>query len=276
MGVGIVIVWPPDAEGSERAEATSMRLVAHGVTDVGRKRRHNEDALLCAPERGLFVVADGLGGHASGEVASQEAVETILSWLIREDAVIQQLHRTPDNPRALAAARRTVENAVKGATYHIFSMAEQDTAKSGMGTTISLLLVVDHIGLVAQVGDSRIYRMRQGVVEQLTDDHTLVAMQVRDGLLTAEEATRVPHRNVITRAVGSHDYVEVDTLATEVLPGDTFLLCTDGLHGYLDVEELPMFLTEPPELAAPMLVDLANQRGGKDNITAVVVNVERT
>jgi protein phosphatase len=144
----------------------------------------------------------------------------------------------------------------------------------GMGTTVSMMLLAGSIAVVAQVGDSRIYRVRSGVATQLTDDHTLIAMQLRDGLLTPEEARRARHRNVITRAVGSHEYVQVDTRALGVVAGDTYMLCTDGLHGYVSIDELSALLADAPERSAARLVDLANERGGRDNITAVVVRVE--
>lgn len=250
------------------------RLRSCGATDIGRKRKHNEDAYGIDEEHGLFVVADGLGGHAAGEVASNEAVEVILAWIRREYDALRAVAARPGDEDAQIEARRVVERAVMAATYHVYAMAEYDADKAGMGTTTSVLAIAGTTAVTAQVGDSRIYVVRDGVARQLTDDHTLIAMQIRDGLITPEEAARAPHRNVITRAVGSHEYVEVDTGAYPVLPGDRFLVCTDGLHGYLANEEVPALLSDRPEVAAPNLIRLANQRGGRDNITAVVVAVE--
>ena len=132
---------------------------------------------------------------------------------------------------------------------------------------------MDTHAVVAQVGDSRIYLVREGSVYQLTEDHTLVAWQVKQGIISEAEAELSPHKNVITRAVGSRDYVQVDTQTVEIGPGDRFLLCSDGLHGYLQDEEIVPFLTLGPDLAVNKLIDLANQRGGRDNITSVVVEL---
>jgi serine/threonine protein phosphatase PrpC len=161
------------------------------------------------------------------------------------------------------------------ATYLIHSMAEFDDSKAGMGTTLSVLLLLGRVAVVGQVGDSRIYLTRDDQIAQITDDHTLIAAQIREGMITEEEARFAPHRNVITRAVGSHEYVEVDTRVVETVPGDRFLLCTDGLHGYIETEEEVLrHLGLPIDEAARTLIDLANTRGGKDNITAIVVEVE--
>jgi protein phosphatase len=143
-----------------------------------------------------------------------------------------------------------------------------------MGTTVSALLVTDSHAVIAQVGDSRIYLMREGVVYQLTEDHTLVAWQVKQGIISEAEAALSPHKNVITRAVGSRDYVQVDTQTIEVGPGDRFLVCSDGLHGYLQDPEIGPILELGAQAAVARLVDLANSRGGRDNITAVVVEID--
>jgi protein phosphatase len=251
------------------------RLRSYGITDIGRRRKHNEDAFGLDEALGVFVVADGLGGHAAGEVASNEAVEVIVNWIRREYDPLRRVATTPGDEDALVDARRVVERAVMAATYHVFSIAEYDVDKAGMGTTTSVLAIAGRTAVTAQVGDSRIYLVRNGIATQLTDDHTLIAMQLRDGLITPEEAVTAPHRNVITRAVGSHEYVEVDTGAYPVAPGDRFLVCTDGLHGYLSDDEIVSYLADAPETAAKRLVELANQRGGRDNITAIVVNILR-
>jgi protein phosphatase len=158
----------------------------------------------------------------------------------------------------------------------VFGYGEQDPAARGMSTTLSALLGIPigatGAGLVGQVGDSRVYRVRAGEVAQLTEDHTLVNYKLKRGLITAEEAATSPARNVITRAVGHRDYVQVDVCLIEVEPGDVFLLCSDGLHGYLaDDEIVPILSDGPVELAPERFIALANHRGGRDNITAVVV-----
>ncbi len=247
---------------------------SHGQSDVGRVRKHNEDSYLLDDQIGLYVVADGLGGHAAGEVASEEAVHTIRGWVRRERGRVEGLLNDPYDPGLQAAAENILRGAVQAATYFVFSMAEFDESKSGMGTTTSVLMLLGRVAVIAQVGDSRIYLARDEQIAQVTEDHTLIAAQIREGMLTAEEARYAPHRNVITRAVGSHDYVEVDTRVVETVPGDRFLLCTDGLHGYLEHDEEALhFLQMSPIAATQNLINLANDRGGKDNITAVVVEV---
>lgn len=248
---------------------------SHGHTDVGRVRKHNEDAFIIDESLHLYVVCDGLGGHAAGEVASEETVYTIRAWVRRELPKIEGLLHDPYDQDLQAQAEKILSTAVQAATYMVHSMAEFDDTKAGMGTTTSVLLLLGRVAVVAQVGDSRIYLARDGQIAQITDDHTLIAMQIREGMLTEEEAKHAPHRNVITRAVGSHEYVEVDTRVVETVPGDRFLLCTDGLHGYFDVnEELLEYLALPAEQATRNLIDTAIARGGRDNITAIVVEVE--
>lgn len=245
---------------------------ASARTDVGCVRELNEDSFLCEPELGLFVVADGLGGHAAGEVASREAIDVIHSWLLREfpQGKREALYRAQgaDAPHWL---RRLLERAVQAATYHVFAIAESDARHSGMGTTISALLLFGERAFFAQVGDSRIYQMRAGNLRQLTDDHTLIAQYLREGLITQEEAAQSDYHNLITRAVGSQDYVEVDTGVASAKPGDLFVLCTDGLHNYLEPQELLSYSELRPEDATLSLINLARERGGKDNITTVVV-----
>lgn len=247
-----------------------------GRTDVGRKRPHNEDSLFADDGLGLYVVADGVGGHAKGEIASAEAVDQIVSWVRGKDtqAAVSAWLAEPseDNRRVL---RRQVESGVQQACYMVFGMAEQDPDRKGMSTTISALLVAGDLGLIGQVGDSRVYRLRGGKAVQLTEDHTLVNYKLKRGLITAEEAAAAPGKNVITRAVGHKDYVEVDTLAIDVQPGDRYLLCSDGLHGYAELADIQLVLGLPTlEAAAAQFIELANDRGGKDNITALVLAVD--
>jgi serine/threonine protein phosphatase PrpC len=169
--------------------------------------------------------------------------------------------------------KRVLESAVQGATYMVFGLAEQDRSKVGMGTTLSAMMRTPDGAILAQVGDSRIYRVRGGVVTQLTQDHTLINWQLQNGLITEEEAKTSRQKNVITRAVGNKDYVQVDTFEVDAEPGDVFLLCSDGLHGYLKEDEIPGLVVRGPELAVEGFIDLANGRGGKDNITVVLVSV---
>jgi serine/threonine protein phosphatase PrpC len=264
----------PRRGSSAPADSTPpITRVGTGLTDLGRKRKGNEDALFVDDELGLYVVADGMGGHAAGEVASQEAVETIYGMVKRGLAKCQPLH-DPVSDDEVRSACRLMESAVQAATYMVFSMAELDRGKTGMGTTISALLISGDYAITAQVGDSRIYRVYGEELEQLTEDHTLIAWQLKQGLITPQEATVSPHRNVITRAVGNREYVEVDTRILGLAAGDRFLLCSDGLHGYLQELDIVPIVQLGGQPAVKRFIDLANERGGKDNITAVLVELD--
>jgi protein phosphatase len=251
-----------------------MKLVSVAKTDVGRKRKLNEDSFLVDEALGLFVVADGMGGHAAGEVASKEAVETLRDAMLGQAAVIEAARADP-NPENTEAVRKLVEFAVQSAAYQVFAMTEVDPSRKGMGTTVSMLLVQPVAAFIAHVGDSRIYVMRKGIAKVATTDHTFVNALVQQGRMTAEQAQKSRYSNVLLRAVGSKDYVEVDTRMIRHAPGDVFMLCSDGLHGYLKTEELPQ-LIDPNDLtvSADRLVQAANDRGGKDNITTVLVRVD--
>ena len=250
-----------------------LRRTGTGFTDLGRKRQTNEDAFYLDDMLGLYVVADGMGGHAAGEVASQEAVETVFGMVKRGIANLHELE-DPVQEEDVRNACRLMESAVQAATYMVFSMAEMDRGKSGMGTTISAMLVLGEYAITAQVGDSRIYRIRGAEVEQLTEDHTLIAWQLKQGLITPQEAKKSPHRNVITRAVGNRDYVQVDTGLVQLFAGDRFLLCSDGLHGYLRELDICPIVRLGGEHAVKRFIELANERGGKDNITAILVEID--
>jgi protein phosphatase len=241
-------------------------LRSFGRTDVGRHRRANEDAMFRDDALHLYVVADGMGGHAAGDVASSEAVDTIHGMVKRG---LSQSGATIDEVRAC----RLLEGAIQAATYMLFAIAEVDRDKSGMGTTISSALVVGRSLVTGQVGDSRIYQIRDAKAEQITEDHTLIAWQMKQGIISADEAKTSPHRNVITRAVGNRDYVEVDTSVVAIEPGDRYLLCSDGLHGYLELDEVASIAALGGDVAVDRFIDIANSRGGRDNITAVLVEI---
>lgn len=241
-------------------------------TDVGRHRKSNEDAFFRDDELGLYIVADGMGGHAAGEIASHEAVDAILGMIKRGMPTIGKVDGVLDETQARAACR-LMEGAIQAATYIVYAIAELERDKLGMGTTISAALVLGRSLVTGQVGDSRIYQIRGKEAVQLTEDHTLLAWQVKQGLLTPDEAARATHRNVITRAVGNRDYVEVDTAVINIEPADRYLLCSDGLHGYLLTDEIPDIAALGGDKAVEKFIALANGRGGKDNITAVLVEV---
>ena len=230
---------------------------------------------MCDDALGLYVVADGVGGHAKGEVASQESVEQLCGFVRQGRPLIADFLKEPGRDDKRESVRRLLESAVQSACYMVFGLAELDPSQKGMSTTISALLIADGYGVLAQVGDSRIYRVRQGVGQQLTEDHTLVNYKLKQGLISAADARTMKGKNVITRAVGHKDYVEVDTREIEVQPGDRYLLCSDGLHGYLQEGELEGLLSDASPGEAPhRFVQLANERGGKDNITVVLVFVD--
>ncbi len=251
-----------------------MHRYGQGLSDLGKKRLTNEDSFFCDDELGLYVVADGMGGHNAGEVASQEAIDTLTDMVRRERATLEALEAPEVSTDTVRRSLRLLESAVQASTYMIFGIAQVDPDQQGMGTTVSALLLRGNYGITAQVGDSRVYLTRDRKTYQLTEDHTLIAWQLKQGVITEEEAARSPHKNVITRAVGSREYVQVDTRAFLVQAGDSFLLCSDGLHGYLSDEEIPTLMQLGPQRAARQFIEIANQRGGKDNITAVVIELE--
>jgi serine/threonine protein phosphatase PrpC len=249
-----------------------MHIEALGQTDVGKKRDHNEDYLLLEPELGLYVVCDGMGGHAAGEVASEHAATTV-HRVIGENRPILDAFKEKDSPETREKLIGLVEKSVQQACGEIFNMAQGDSGQHGMGTTLIMMLVVGDKGLMGHVGDSRLYMTRQGQIHQLSEDHSYCTEMIKRGKMTREQARNSPYANVITRAVGIQESVQVDTLLFDILPGDTFLLCSDGLCGYTeDPNELAEFLSTPEHDTLPQkLIDLANERGGKDNITAVIV-----
>ncbi len=248
-----------------------IALEAFGLTDVGRKRQHNEDAMLLDKAIGLYVVADGMGGHAAGEVASARAAEVVKATIAANVKVLKDLGRDASQGNRANAAS-LVEGAVQKACADIYKMALADSSKRGMGTTFVCLAVAGSAGVIGHVGDSRVYLLREGQCHRLTEDHTLVAAQLKAGTITKDQAATSQYRNVITRAVGIQESCQVDTLVVDLLPGDLFLLCSDGMHGYINDEELvPLAKSVPPRDLPAKLVALSNERGGKDNITAVVV-----
>ncbi len=244
-------------------------------TDVGRKRSDNEDNFLIDKRLRLFVVADGMGGHASGEIASAMAVHGIRDVLDQERDILDVYD--DDDPKSHVEVCTLLEYAVHYTCAQIFEKARREPEKRGMGTTLVVLLIIGARGFIAYVGDSRIYLLRGGIVYQLTEDHSLKNELIRMGKISAEEFDTSPYanlKNAMTRAVGVYESVEVDTLDFDIIPGDSFMLCSDGLYEYLSDEDIANAIGLPELREVPgMLIDSANQRGGKDNITSVVVQV---
>lgn len=244
-----------------------LKLVIHGVTDVGMNREHNEDAIGWDTNIGLVLLADGMGGHNAGEVASELAVTTIREAL--QDVLIPELVEA--NVINFADA---VREAVVYANEEIHQQAHERQECAGMGTTLVLTLFHGDKVTYAHVGDSRIYRYHQGEISQVTSDHSLVQEMVDNGYLSEEEALISTNRNLITRALGIAPEVEVDVETATVDKDDIYLMCSDGLSDLIDENDMQAILTQNrTELAkaAQAMVDLANARGGSDNISVILV-----
>jgi serine/threonine protein phosphatase PrpC len=254
-----------------------MELSFWAATDVGKKREANEDNFLVDQALSLFVVADGMGGHASGEVASQLAVHEFRNAVEAGRTTLERYAKNDGvGPQDVLTL---LEGAVQTAGQAVYHKGQAEPEKRGMGTTTSALLIAGDRGFIAHVGDSRIYMLRAGQVVQLTEDHSLVNELIRRGRVTKEGFDSSPYKaykNAVTRAVGVYETVQGDTIDFEILPGDQFLLCSDGLHAYLNDQRIIDSLKGDDVKALPKkLIDLANAGGGHDNITAVVVRVER-
>jgi PPM family protein phosphatase len=255
-----------------------MRLSHAGLTDVGRKRPHNEDAHLLLPEEHLYCVADGMGGHASGEVAARLAVEEMAEFYLLTGRDEEATWPYKQDPARSYDENRLV-TAVKLANLHIHERAQADERLRGMGTTLvaASLPKGGSTLLVGHVGDSRAYLFRGGAVRQLTEDHSLLNDYLRTKRLTPEEVESFPHKNVIVRALGMKPAVEVDLVREELRDGDVVLLCCDGLSGMVPDARIAEILRAAHgdlKLAARTLVDAANAAGGVDNITCVLVGAQ--
>jgi serine/threonine protein phosphatase PrpC len=243
-----------------------MKPAAHGLTDVGRRREKNEDAFLVDPAMGLYAVADGMGGHAAGEIASRLAIAAL------EDS-IRKGGWDPDAADADDASRH-LEDAVLEANRRICDSIQFHDEHRGMGTTLVALLAAGGRAILAHVGDSRAYLIRRGSLVRLTSDHSWVNEQVKLGFLSDEDAQRHPMRNIVTRALGSRPDVAMDRTVEDMLPGDIFVLCSDGLNTMLSDGEIRALVERhrgEPESACRALVGAANAHGGEDNVTVVVV-----
>lgn len=249
-----------------------MRIVSCGITDVGLKRSQNEDNFLINEELNLFVVADGMGGHNGGEYASAICVNTV-EEIVESMEVGDEVPIDEDDPVELV--REKLRYALRLSGRRIYEKAAESPEFHGMGTTAVAMLVENGNAFIAHVGDSRLYLVRGDRVEQVTEDHSFVARQVKAGVLTEEEAKSHRMRNVIYRSLGYQEDVEVDVQVLAIKNGDRFLLCSDGLSGHVEDHEIFDFLNHGgPQDAARRMIDLACDRGGEDNITAVVALVD--
>lgn len=254
-----------------------MRVAVWGASDVGRVRKGNEDAFLLESELGLVAVADGMGGHARGDVAAQLACNVLRETISSEEGrnIVAALRGTPTEAHR-EEVRALLERAVQAACTEVYQAAVAITGEGGrMGTTLDAVLVVGTSAFLAHVGDGRVFLLRGHEVHQLTVDHSLVQQQLKEGLITEEQARTARNRNVITRALGVFPSVQVDLLHFEMDVGDRLLLCSDGLHRYVGIRELGMaLLREEGQAAVRSLVNRAIERGGRDNITCVVAAAE--
>lgn len=256
----------------ETGESQPMQLNVSAASDVGRVREQNEDYYLIDEELNFFIVCDGMGGHAAGEVAAQNAAHIVANYLRGNRRLLANADKSPDGHfRVLQIA----EDAVEFACAELYSMASSQTSCAGMGTTLTMLIIVDDKAVMAHVGDSQLYLARADTLHLLSTDHTLANELVMCGKLSPLEGQKSRYNNILTRSLGPHESVQVETLLFDLAPGDVLLLCSDGLTKYFEHrDEMAAFLAEDPAGNAPArLIDIANSRGGADNITAVVISV---
>ena len=246
----------PEQPKSKAEENLPAGILSAFRTDVGKVRANNQDAPIVSEKLRLYGVADGMGGHKGGEVASTSA---------RDDLLRELEGKTP--------SVATLSGAIEEVNRQIYHQQEHDDALTGMGTTLSVLWMSDNFVYIGHVGDSRVYLLRDGEFKQMTLDHSLVEQLVREGVLTEEEAQNHPMRNIITRAIGTDESVEVDVVVEEGRKGDLWLACSDGLHGLVDDRQMRDALRQyAPEKAADVLLKAALDAGGRDNVTLVIVH----
>jgi serine/threonine protein phosphatase PrpC len=248
-------------------------LETYGQTDVGRRRKLNEDSILVNAEANLYSVCDGMGGHNAGEVASKMAIETL-------DSFIRKSHREKEITWPygldvnLSFDGNRLKTAIKLANKKVFKAADNREEYTGMGTTLVAGLVTDAVLTVGSAGDSRCYFIRDGVLKQLTRDDSWVSAAWAEGILSEDEIDRHPLRNVITKAIGAKDVIEIDVVEHTMASGDIILICSDGLHSMINNDQIIKAVTPFPatlQEAAGKLIDAANEAGGKDNVSVVLL-----
>lgn len=252
----------------------SDKIEIINVSDVGKRRPHNEDSTLCDPALGLVILADGMGGYKAGEIASAIAVTSTHKNILEGLEKISPGQRPRDDGHSQEAA--VVKNAIIHVNSEIYKTAQKDPQCQGMGTTIVVVLFHDNVCTIAHIGDSRLYRKRQNTFVQVTKDHSLIQELIDRGLYSPEEAAKHTPKNLVTRAVGIEMDVQVDINEETVYPGDIYMLCSDGLNDMVDDEEIHLTLSKySANLAqgASELVRLANLKGGKDNISVILVRI---
>ena len=261
---------------SAAQEAQPIRITCFGKTDVGRKRELNEDSLHFSEKDGVCLVADGMGGRDFGEVASSLCVSTLNGNLHKFFPKSLEARRLADGAFVADVLVQAFDGWIRDVNTIVYEFGALDHRYREMGTTLVMLYQHSDFVVLALVGDSRIYRIRGGAAEQVTDDHSFVNAQVKVGLMTREQAETSQHRNIITRCIGTRPLVKPDVSVHAAVAGDVYLLCTDGLSDLVEPNEMAEIVVQCPPLrsAVDALVDLANARGGTDNITVLLARIE--
>ena len=248
-------------------------IEAYGRTDVGRRRKINEDSFLVSPETSLYAVCDGMGGHNAGEVASKMAIETI-SAFVERSAVEKEITWPWGLDANVSFEANRLKTAIRLANARVYQAADNREELTGMGTTVVAVLVSPGLVTIGSAGDSRCYRVRDGELSQLTRDDSWVSAALGEGILNSDDVEHHPLRNVITKAVGARDTIDLDVVEHELKPGDLLMLCSDGLHGMINDQEIKRLLVPVPESleeASARLIDAANEAGGRDNVSVVLL-----
>ena len=248
-------------------------IEAFGRTDVGRRRKINEDSYLVSPEVSLYAVCDGMGGHNAGEVASKMAIETLASF-VEKSAIEHEITWPWGLDANLSFDGNRLKTAVRLANARVFQAADNREELTGMGTTVVASLVTGQSMTIASAGDSRCYLVRAGELKQLTRDDSWVSAALGEGILNSDDVEHHPLRNVITKAVGARDTIDLDIVEHQLEPGDVVLLCSDGLHGMIGDQEIGRILAGGDaalEEASARLIEAANEAGGRDNVTVVLL-----
>jgi len=251
-----------------------MKMLSAGLTDIGRKRENNEDLFYNDDQLGIYIVADGMGGHRAGEVASSTVVSSIKDYMeaFHTSSVAQE-----EGENIMSPAATAVCHSVELANRVVYQLSQDQGSFKGMGSTAAVAYINDDTLVTANVGDSRIYLIRDNGIEQLTQDHTLLAEQMRKNPDWDPNTASIPMKHILLRAVGIHDSVEADVYEIQPLPGDLVLMCSDGLTDMLSDEEIQRLVVEggPLEEICGRLVDRANEKGGSDNITVLLVQIQK-
>jgi protein phosphatase len=251
-----------------------MRVLSAGLTDIGRKRDNNEDIFYNDDHVGIYIVADGMGGHRAGEVASSTVVSSIKDYM---EAFHTSSAALEGRGSRVSPAASAVCHGIELANRVVYQLSQDQGSYKGMGSTAAVAYIYDNTLVTANVGDSRIYLIRENDIEQVTQDHTLLAEQMRKNPDWDPSTASIPMKHILLRAVGIHENVEADVYEIQPLPGDLILICSDGLTDMLSDEEIHRIVREggPLDEICSRLVDSANEKGGQDNITVVIAQIQK-